>query len=403
MERIVYYKTASPYPNDFTKFCSLNGIEIDNNFLTLEGRDVKSITIEGNYVVLTLYNGNKLKTEITSIYGGYHAGEGIDQTAFNENKIIQTNAKLIKIPEAITVQGQSIGSYEDGDVINQGTSVHEILKTILTKIYDVVPIPPVANINVKIFNRSLQTYYEVGSVLDPITIAIDVNADTKGYFVGEEGWDHQISAGCNGIKVNYFYNHSKIGEKPWAQPLQTYTINNLVENNGYTFGLNFDYEQSIRPYKSDGTQSDVIIPAGTTPEVTISFNAAYKYYYGYIPMDPWSVYDNIVTDNASLSALNLNSGFCTYNSQNIVINTMESSDEKSSLILVLPTKYRNIKYTENAKREPVTVSEKWKQQTDGSGNPLQFTYRNGTANTTYYVYILHSLMAVKYYNITFGV
>ena len=120
-------------------------------------------------------------------------------------------------------------------------------------------------------------------------------------------------------------------------------------------------------------------------------------------MDPWSVYDNIVTDNTSLSALNLNSGFCTYNSQNIVINTMESSDEKSSLILVLPTKYKNIKYTENASREPVTVSEKWKQQTDGNGNPLQFTYRNGTANTTYYVYILHSLMAVKYYNIKFGV
>lgn len=403
MERIVYYKTASPYPNDFTKFCSLNGIEIDNNFLTLEGRDVKSISIEGNYIVLTLYNGKKLKAEITSIYGGYHAGEGIDQDAFNNDKIIQTNARLIKIPEPITVEGQSIGSYNDGDLINQGTSVHEILKNMLNKVYDVVPIPPVANINVKANNVSLKEYYEVGTVLDPITIAINVDAETKGYFVGEDGWEHQISAGCNGTMLNFFYNNSEIGNKIWAEPLTTYKVNNLTEGNGYTFGLSFDYNQSIRPNKSDGTQSDRIIQAGTTPKVTAPFNVAYKYYYGYIPMDPWSVYDNIITDNASLSALNLNSAYCTFNSGNIVIDAMESSDEKSSLVLVLPIKYKNIKYTENARRESVIVNEKWKEQTDGNGNPLQFMYNNGTASTTYYVYILHSLMAVKYYNITFGV
>ena len=400
MERIVYYKTASPYPNDFTKFCSLNGIEIDNNFLTLEGRDVKSISIEGNYIVITLYNGKKVKTEITSIYGGYRAGEGIDQDAFNNDKIIQTNARLIKIPESITVEGQSIGSYNDGDVINQGTSVHEILKNMLYKVYDVVPIPPVANIDVKANNVSLKECYEVGTALDPITIAINVDADTKGYFVGEDGWEHQISAGCNGTMLNFFYNNSEIGNKIWAEPLATYKVNDLTEGEGYTFALSFDYNQSIRPNKSDGTQSDVIIPAGTTPKVTASFNVAYKYYYGYIPMHPWAVYDDIITSKEDIFTKNLNLGWCTINGDT-VINTMESIEGKTSLILILPEKYKNIKYTQNTLGAPIKIDERWKQQKH-NGSDLQITYTTGGITTTYYVYILHSLFPFKYNNITFG-
>ena len=58
---ITYYKLKSPYNGDVTKNCSVSGIEIDNNFFTLEGRDVKSITVDGTDIVLNLLNGKQLK------------------------------------------------------------------------------------------------------------------------------------------------------------------------------------------------------------------------------------------------------------------------------------------------------------------------------------------------------
>ena len=58
---ITYYKLKSPYNGDITKNCSVSGIEIDNNFFTLEGRDVKSITVDGTDIVLNLLNGEQLK------------------------------------------------------------------------------------------------------------------------------------------------------------------------------------------------------------------------------------------------------------------------------------------------------------------------------------------------------
>lgn len=60
---ITYYKMRSPYMGDTTKNCALTGPEVDNNFFTLEGRDVKSISVEGNDIVLNLVNGEDLRAQ----------------------------------------------------------------------------------------------------------------------------------------------------------------------------------------------------------------------------------------------------------------------------------------------------------------------------------------------------
>lgn len=60
---ITYYKAKSQYEGDITKNCALTGPEIDNNFFTLEGRDIKAISVENNDIVLTLVNGKKLKAK----------------------------------------------------------------------------------------------------------------------------------------------------------------------------------------------------------------------------------------------------------------------------------------------------------------------------------------------------
>ena len=58
MNGITYYRLKSDYPGDYTKNCALNGTEVDNNFYVLEGRDVKSISVDGKDIIVTLLNGN---------------------------------------------------------------------------------------------------------------------------------------------------------------------------------------------------------------------------------------------------------------------------------------------------------------------------------------------------------
>ena len=63
MSAITYFRLNSPYEGDITKNCALTGQEVDNNFFTLEGRDIKSVELNDDKIVVTLINGKKLTTE----------------------------------------------------------------------------------------------------------------------------------------------------------------------------------------------------------------------------------------------------------------------------------------------------------------------------------------------------
>lgn len=62
MNGITYYKLKSNYEGDITKNCGLTGQEVDNNFYVLEGRDIKSVTVEDNCIVITLMNGETISS-----------------------------------------------------------------------------------------------------------------------------------------------------------------------------------------------------------------------------------------------------------------------------------------------------------------------------------------------------
>lgn len=63
MNGITYFRLISQYEGDVTKNCALTGSEVDNNFYTLEGRDIKSLELLEDKIVITLMNGNKLTTD----------------------------------------------------------------------------------------------------------------------------------------------------------------------------------------------------------------------------------------------------------------------------------------------------------------------------------------------------
>ena len=62
IDGITYFRKNSPYPGDVTKNCALDGVEVDNNFFVLEGRDIKTLRVEGSDIVVELQNGKVMRS-----------------------------------------------------------------------------------------------------------------------------------------------------------------------------------------------------------------------------------------------------------------------------------------------------------------------------------------------------
>ena len=117
MNAITYFKLKSPYEGDITKNCALTGSEVDNNFYTLESRDVKSVELKDDKIVVNLMNGEKLTTD--NITEDCVKGLTIDFDEVNgiltitQNGIVQTIkgfATNYNIAEAISVDGTLVGN-----------------------------------------------------------------------------------------------------------------------------------------------------------------------------------------------------------------------------------------------------------------------------------------------------
>ena len=93
---ITYFRLHPPYEGDYLKNCGLEGSEIDNNFYVLESRDVKEVSVVGDDIVLTLYNGDTVSAK--DALSGYAKDLSFD---FDEEKgvlIITQNGEVTEIP-----------------------------------------------------------------------------------------------------------------------------------------------------------------------------------------------------------------------------------------------------------------------------------------------------------------
>lgn len=105
MEGITYFRLESPYPGDVTKNCALTGNEVDSNFYVLEGRDVKSVTVLNDRIVLTLYNGDTISSG--DVFSNY--AKDLSFSFDSEKGILY-----------ITMNGETIqlNGFSTGDTIN---------------------------------------------------------------------------------------------------------------------------------------------------------------------------------------------------------------------------------------------------------------------------------------------
>lgn len=117
MNAITYFKLRSPYEGDITKNCALTGSEVDNNFFTLEGRDIKSVELIDGKVVVNLMNGEKLRTDnitedcIKGLTFDFDEVNGI--LTIVKDGVVQTIsgfATNYNIGDAISVDGTLVGN-----------------------------------------------------------------------------------------------------------------------------------------------------------------------------------------------------------------------------------------------------------------------------------------------------
>ena len=121
---ITYFRLRSDYPGDVTKDCGLTGNEVDNNFYTLEGRDINSVTVDGDKIKITLLNGDVIQSDdVFTNYAkdlsfSYDADNGVLHVTQNgvttdiegflcEASIINNYYELIEphIPHDVTITG----------------------------------------------------------------------------------------------------------------------------------------------------------------------------------------------------------------------------------------------------------------------------------------------------------
>lgn len=105
MEGITYFRLESTYPGDKTNNCALSGSQVDNNFYVLEGRDVKSVTVLNDRIVLTLYNGDTISSG--DVFSNY--AKDLSFSFDSEKGILY-----------ITMNGETIqlNGFSTGDTIN---------------------------------------------------------------------------------------------------------------------------------------------------------------------------------------------------------------------------------------------------------------------------------------------
>lgn len=97
---ITYFRLNSPYEGDITKNCALDGYEVDNNFFTLEGRDIKSVYVENNEIKIELINGQVIKSG--DVFSKFAQDLSVDFDAENGILYIKQNGQVKKIEGFVT-------------------------------------------------------------------------------------------------------------------------------------------------------------------------------------------------------------------------------------------------------------------------------------------------------------
>lgn len=115
---ITYFRLKSPYEGDITKNCSLDGYEVDNNFFTLEGRDIKSVYVENDEIHIKLINGNVIKSG--DVFSKFTKDLSFEFDSEKGILYVKQNGTVKKIEGFATEYGHDFSVATDGTIKGTG-------------------------------------------------------------------------------------------------------------------------------------------------------------------------------------------------------------------------------------------------------------------------------------------
>ena len=115
---ITYFRLNSPYEGDITKNCALDGYEVDNNFFTLEGRDIKSVYVENNEIKIELMNGKVIKSG--DVFSNFAQDLTFDFDSENGILYVKQNGQVQKIEGFVTEYNDNNGMATDSTLEGKG-------------------------------------------------------------------------------------------------------------------------------------------------------------------------------------------------------------------------------------------------------------------------------------------
>ena len=257
-----------------------------------------------------------------------------------------------ELSHGINVIGLDAGDYHDGDVIPAGTLMEDVLRTLLTHTIDVHAVAPKLSLTVTVRDSNDDiiegTNIEIGT---PIKISVTTDF-TDGKFVGDEGYDYEIDAGCELTGVEWTVNNVPVAGEEYTTIMESGTLI-IQATAGYS-------ESHARPLKNTGVESTAHIDEGSVlSSVVVLSGVEYGYYDNVTKITASSFDDPTKYPVKSQSDLgergtvkmkfNLKNGRGT-------INKIESTDTKPSFALAIPADYR-ITQTKNSNGEDVIGSD----------------------------------------------
>lgn len=262
MNGITYYKTQSPYRGDLTKNCSLNGNEIDSNFLNLEGRDIKNVQLDENTLRIGLYNGNTFNVDL-----GSHSGN---------SGINVVNVPLTDVTCDMHIFFSGLPSTTDPNITLNGSTLLGIQHC------------QVSNGKLKVTQNPI--YYEQTEMNNITITPMNTFSDTFEMSFENNGNNYMFSFTIeNAIfnEVGIIYNNESYGNiKTTAlngngellidvNKLNVFNINDIFTDTGFGLGKVLFYEQATYIY--DGNNFGFIANNTVFP-LLFSYNLVFNCY-----------------------------------------------------------------------------------------------------------------------------
>lgn len=243
-----------------------------------------------------------------------------------------TNKTVLK--EGFKVMGVTVGNLKDGDTIDGGLTIEDILKRILMKTIDVTATKPSGVLKFGSANAANKTV-EMGS-----TFATTLgNTFTDGKFTGNSGYNYTLAAGCTQTGV-VFYDGSDVVDANYSKVIKSTTKLKAIVS----------YSANTKtPKKNTGDNSNVTIPAGTfTAQLSnnqlVTITPAYYAFY--------KTFASGATENAPVSSAQAN-GYTT-NFSNPSKFEIKDSNSVAKIVIYTRSTIKDVQYVTPVMGQPWT-------------------------------------------------